>query len=252
MKIIILGSGTSTGVPMVGCNCPVCRSDEPKDRRSRSSLLLRYQNRFILIDSGPDLRLQLLREAVPTIDALLFTHHHADHVNGIDDLRGFHFLHNRVIPAYGCRGTITHLQSCFSYIFQQDENSTHPHLLDPYIISEPFQLFGLTIDPIPLLHGSGSSTGYRIGSFAYLTDCSAIPGSSLKRLQGVRTVVIDGLRWSPHPYHFNIPQAIEAARSFGAEQIVLTHLTHEVSYKERNRLPDGVEFAFDGQVIEPK
>lgn len=250
MKAIILGSGTSTGVPMVGCSCPVCSSADPRDRRSRASLLICHAGKNILVDTSTDLRSQMLREAIPQIDAVLFTHAHADHVNGIDDLRGFHFLHRQVVPCYACPATMGRLQKGFGYIFLQDEGATHPPLLEPQVVNGPFDLFGLPVIPIPLEHGAGASCGYRIGSFAYLTDCSAIPAASLALLQGVVTVVIDGLRWSSHPFHFNIEGAIAAMQQLQVRRTILTHLTHEVSHAEEQKLPGGVVFAYDGMVID--
>ncbi len=250
MKITILGSGTSTGVPMVGCDCAVCRSDDPRDRRTRASLLIRQADRNILVDTGTDLRQQMLRERVEQIDAVLFTHAHADHVNGIDDLRGFYFRHHRVVPCYACPATIDRLLYGFRYVFLQGEGDTHPPLLEAHPIEGPFDLFGLTVAPIPLLHGPGLACGYRIGAFAYLTDCSAIPAASFSLLQGVETLVIDGLRWSPHPYHFNIEGAMAVGRALGAPRTVLTHLTHEVAHAESLRLPAGVAFAYDGMTFE--
>jgi len=202
------------------------------------------------VDTSTDLRMQMLAQKVDKIDGILFTHAHADHVNGIDDLRGFHFLHHRVIPCYGSTATMARLQSGFRYIFTQDEGATHPPLIEPVTIDGPFELFGLRIIPIPLEHGLGVSHGYRIGPFAYLTDCSGIPPASNLLLQGVQTIVIDGLRWSPHPFHFNIENAITAARTMGATRTILTHLTHEVFHAESSRLPQGVEFAWDGMSFE--
>lgn len=250
MKIIVLGSGTSTGVPMVGCDCPVCRSTDPRDRRTRTSLLIQHDGRNILIDTCTDLRQQMLREQINQVDAVLFTHAHADHVNGIDDLRGFHFRHRSVVPCYACPAVLERLLGGFRYIFERGVQDTHPPLLQPIGIDAPFELFGLTVVPIELVHGPGFSCGYRIGSFAYLTDCSAIPEGSMMLLKGVTTVVIDGLRWSSHPFHFNIHRAIAAAQALCAERIVLTHLTHEVAHAESAQLPAGVEFAYDGMTLQ--
>jgi len=246
MKITILGCGTSTGVPMVGCDCPVCTSHDPRDKRTRASLLICYNERTVLVDTSTDLRKQALRHHVRRIDAVLFSHAHADHVNGIDDLRGFHFIHKEVIPCFASRETLDTLQSGFSYIFNEHDGSGYMPLLDAHEISSPFELFGQTITPIPLLHGRTSSLGYRIGNFAYLTDCSAIPESSQNLLQGVELVVIDGLRWAEHPYHFNIPGAIAAAGQIKASRTILTHLTHQIAYSEGVKLPPGVELAYDG------
>lgn len=250
MKVTILGSGTSTGVPMVGCSCPVCKSDDTRDERTRASLLLQHNGRTILVDTSTDLRRQALREGIERIDAVLFTHPHADHINGIDDLRGFHFLHKEIIPAYAGKQTFEVLFKSFKYIFFEQNGSGYSPLLYPNEIAEPFELFGLSVTPIPLAHGKIVSFGYRFGNFAYLTDCGAIPESSMQLLAGVEVMVIDGLRWSYHPFHFNIEGAIAAAQPLKAMRVVLTHLTHEVKYSEQSRLPDGFEFAYDGMTFE--
>jgi phosphoribosyl 1,2-cyclic phosphate phosphodiesterase len=246
MKITILGSGTSTGVPMVGCGCRVCSSGDVMDKRTRASLLIRHNGHIILVDTSSDLRQQLLRERVKKLDAVFFTHAHADHVNGIDDLRGFYFLHKEVIPCFASHTTLDILQAGFGYIFREEENSGYTPLLTVNVVSDPFELFGLEIIPVPLLHGRTTALGYRIGSFAYLTDCSAIPDSSLPLLEGLDLLIIDGLRWTEHPFHYNIDGAITAATKLHAPRVILTHLTHEVAYSEGCRLPPGFEFAFDG------
>jgi phosphoribosyl 1,2-cyclic phosphate phosphodiesterase len=245
MKITILGCGTSTGVPMVGCNCPVCSSDNPRDKRTRASLLICYNDHAVLIDTSTDLREQALRQGIRRIDAVLFTHAHADHVNGIDDLRGFHFIHREIIPGFASRETLRTLQNGFSYIFNEHDGSGYTPLLAAHEISAPLELFGRTIIPIPLLHGRTPSLGYRIGNFAYLTDCSSIPDQSLELLQGLDLLIVDGLRWTEHPYHFNIPGAIAAARQIGPPRTILTHLTHQIAYSEEIKLPPGFELAYD-------
>lgn len=250
MKVTILGSGTSTGVPMVGCRCPACTSDNPKDRRTRASLLIRHGGRNILVDTSTDLRRQALREGLDRVDAVLFTHPHADHVNGIDDLRGFHFLHKEVIPCYAAPATFAALQVSFRYIFFESGGSGYTPLLSPHEISGRFELFGLTVTPVPLVHGKGCALGFRIGNFAYLTDCSAIPDDSLQFLEGLEVLVVDGLRWTPHPFHFNIEAAIAAVGPIRPARVVLTHLTHEVLHSEQAKLPPGFEFAYDGMVID--
>lgn len=246
MKITILGSGTSTGVPMVGCSCRVCSSDDSRDKRTRASLLIRNNGRTILVDTSSDLRQQVLRESVTKIDAVFFTHAHADHVNGIDDLRGFYFIHKEIIPCFASRATLDILQSGFGYIFSDHEGSGYPPLLAAHENSAPIELFGQTIIPIPLLHGRTFTHGYRIGNFAYLTDCSAIPDSSLELLKGLELLVIDGLRWTEHPCHFNITGAIAAARQLNAPRTILTHLTHQIAHSEESKLPPGFELAYDG------
>lgn len=246
MKITILGCGTSTGVPMVGCSCPVCSSNDPRDKRTRASLLICYNDRTVLVDTSTDFREQALRQHIRRIDAVLFSHAHADHVNGIDDLRGFHFLHREIIPCFASGTTLETLHSGFSYIFNDYEDSGYPPLLADREVSDPFELFGQVITPIPMIHGKTSSLGYRIGNFAYLTDCSAIPEPSMALLQGLDLLIIDGLRWTEHPCHFNVEGAIAAARQTGTPRTILTHLTHQVAYSEEAKLPRGVEFAYDG------
>ena len=250
MKVTILGSGTSTGVPMVGCRCRVCGSDNPKDKRTRASLLIRYNGRNILVDTSTDLRQQALREGLDRIDAVLLTHPHADHVNGIDDLRGFHFLHKEIIPCYASPATFETLLAGFRYVFFEFTGSGYTPLLSQHEISGPFELFGLTVIPVPLEHGKGTALGFRVGKFAYLTDCSAIPDISLQLLEELDVLVIDGLRWTPHPFHFNIDAAIAAVEPIKPARVVLTHLTHEVSYSEQAKLPPGFEFAYDGMAFD--
>ena len=251
MKAIILGSGTSTGVPMVGCRCRVCTSTDPRNHRTRSSLLIRTDTgNNIVIDTATDLRRQMIRERIEAIDAVLFTHTHADHVNGIDDLRGFHFIHKRLVPCYGVAETIRRLNATFPYIFKGLESPGYAPLMESHLIDAPFDLFGCRITPVPLLHGPISTTGYRINDLAYLTDCSAIPDSSHPLLQGLDTLIIDALRYSPHPGHFNITGALEVIADLNPRRALLTHLTHEVDHHDGAHLPAGVELAYDGMVIQ--
>lgn len=251
MKVTILGSGTSTGIPMVGCSCPVCTSADSRDTRTRASLLVELAGKFILIDTSPDLRRQALREKIPHIDAVLFTHTHADHVNGIDDLRGYHLLHKRVIPCYGDRETIAHLAHNFSYIFSGAQQGVYTPLLEAHGVNGPFHLFGETIVPVPLVHGYSYATGYRIGTVAYLTDCNRIPESSLALLTGLDILIIDGLRYTPHVSHFTIDDALAVAARLSPRLTVLTHLTHEVAHWQEEKLPAWALFAYDGMVLRP-
>ncbi len=250
MKITILGSGTSTGVPMVGCSCRVCTSLEPRDKRTRASILIETGGNYILVDTSTDLRKQALRERIPHIDAVLFTHSHADHIHGIDDLRGFHFIHRRLIPCYGTKETLDVIARNFSYIFKGMESDGYAPLLQPHVIRHPFPLFGETIVPIPLLHGSSPATGYRIDGIAYLTDCSVIPESSRELLADIELLIIDALRYTPHSNHFNIDAALRVVDDLKPARAIFTHLTHEVSCRDGDRLPEGVELAYDGMVLE--
>lgn len=250
MKVTILGSGTSTGVPMVGCSCRVCSSDDPRDKRTRASLLIQHNGRSILIDASTDLRFQALREGIERVDAVLFTHSHADHVNGIDDLRGFHFLHKEIIPCFGSRTTVDILLARFRYIFHEHEGSGYTPILKPVEVAGPFELFGLTVIPVALRHGRTQALGFRIGGFAYLTDCNGISPSSLSLLEGLDLLVIDGLRWKAHPFHFNIEEAISATTPLKPARTILTHLSHDVSFADGSTLPPGYEFACDGMVFD--
>jgi phosphoribosyl 1,2-cyclic phosphate phosphodiesterase len=251
MKITILGSGTSTGVPMVGCRCPVCTSDDPRDRRTRSSLLVESAGRYLLVDTSTDLRRQAIRAKLPHIDAVLFTHTHADHIHGIDDLRGFHFIHRRVIPCFGGQATIDTLMRKFPYIFHGRAEEGYFPLLEPHVVGGPFSLFGCQIVPVPLQHGRATAMGYRFNNVAYLTDCSRIPETSLPLLHGLEVLIIDALRYTPHASHFNIAGALQAAAALRPQRTILTHLSHEVPYRDGTTLPPGVEFAYDGLTLTP-
>jgi phosphoribosyl 1,2-cyclic phosphate phosphodiesterase len=250
MKITILGSGTSTGVPMVGCHCPVCGSTDPRDKRTRASLLVECGGRRMLVDTSTDLRRQALREAIPQVDAVLLTHTHADHINGIDDLRGFHFIHRRIIPCYGSPETMKKVTASFAYIFDGLSSEGYSPLLEPFAVDAAFGLFGCSVLPVPINHGTLNATGYRFENAAYLTDCSEIPEPSMALLQGLDLLIIDALRYSPHPNHFNIEGALQVVHALRPRRTLLTHLTHEVHHRDSASLPPGVEFAYDGMVIE--
>ena len=248
LDITILGSGTSTGVPVIGCDCSVCHSTDPHNQRTRCSALLSYDSYNILIDTATDLRQQALREKIDHVDAVLYTHSHADHMHGIDDLRGFNFRHKGAIPLYGSPRTLERVRDNFNYIFTDVETPGYVPRLSLNPVETEFELFGVQIIPVPIDHGGMQAYGYRCGSFAYLTDCNSIPEKSLRLLSGLELLVLDGLRFKPHNTHFNIPQAIEMADKIGARQTLLTHLSHDVDHSRHSReLPPGVGFAYDGQ-----
>ncbi|PLX78668.1 MAG: MBL fold metallo-hydrolase [Desulfuromonas sp.] len=253
MSVIILGSGGSPGVPMPGCDCAVCASIDPCDQRTRCSALVSWRGKSILIDASTDLRQQALRENIRRIDAVLFTHTHADHLHGIDDLRPFNRHHDGPIPVYASAMAENHLRRVFPYIFCAGDGEGYRPELSLNTFDGPFEVCGLPITPVLLQHGRGEAYGFRFGPFAYLTDCSGLPDSSRELLRGISTLVIDGLRWRPHTTHFNIPEAVACANSLGIKRVILTHLNHEVAHRrDSQRLPEGVEFAYDGQVIEVK
>ncbi len=250
LTVTILGAGTSTGVPVPGCSCAVCTSGLPENSRTRCSALLSFAGRNILIDASTDLRQQALREGITRIDAVLFTHTHADHVHGIDDLRPFNRRGEPAIAVYGSAETIATLRRRFSYIFDAGAEPGYRPRLETREASAPFRLFGLPIEPLPLRHGSGQCLGYRIGPFAYLADCSAIPKSSWDLLGGLEALVIDALRFRPHATHFTIAQALKVAEALAPKRTLLTHLSHDVDYpRHAPDLPPGVELARDGQSL---
>ncbi len=250
LKLTVLGSGTSTGVPVLGCHCAVCSSSDPRNSRTRCSVLLEWSGRNVLIDTATDFRQQALREGIEQIDSVLFTHAHADHVHGIDDLRTFTLRTGNAIPAYADRGVLDRLKGLFSYIFSESDAPGYRPRLQVNEVVGPFDLFGQTVVPIPLLHGPGESLGYRVGNLAYIVDCSALPESSWRLLQGLEVLVIDALRFREHESHFSISEAIEVAKKLRVPRTLLTHLTHDIDYpRHATGLPDGVEFAYDGQTL---
>jgi phosphoribosyl 1,2-cyclic phosphate phosphodiesterase len=248
LQAVILGTGTSTGVPVPGCTCAVCNSSVPQDQRTRCSVLLSWGGRNILIDTATDLRQQALREKISHIDAVLFTHTHADHVHGIDDLRPFNHRNQGDIPLYGAADDLATLRRTFPYIFSAEPGAGYRPRLALQEISGAFELFGRTVRPIPLWHGREAVLGYRVGPFAYLTDCNEIPESSAVLLRDLEVLVIDALRFTPHDTHFNVAQALQQVKRLGPRRTLLTHLSHEIDHlRDSQLLPAGVEFAYDGQ-----
>jgi phosphoribosyl 1,2-cyclic phosphate phosphodiesterase len=248
LQVVMLGTGTSTGVPVPGCGCPVCSSSLPANQRTRCSALLSWGGRNVLIDTATDLRQQVLREKVSHVDAVLFTHTHADHVHGIDDLRPFNRRGQAAIPLYGSAADLVALRRSFPYIFAAEPDAGYRPRLALHEIDGPFELYGMTVLPIPLWHGREPTLGYRIGPFAYLTDCNEIPESSAVLLRDLEVLVIDALRFTPHETHFNVAQALLETERLRPRRALLTHLSHDIDHDLHSQsLPAGVEFAYDGQ-----
>lgn len=257
MQVTLLGTGTSTGVPVIGCNCRVCTSTDPRDRRTRTACWIRVNGISIVVDTGPDFRLQALREGIRAVDAVLFTHHHFDHVVGVDDLRPFLFRNKAPIPCYARHDTSVVLQNMFQYIFTDGSYPGVPNLL-LQSVSGPFDVVSrddarrrVRVEPIDVYHGRLPLYGYRVGDFAYITDTSDIPDESLAKLQGVDTLVLDALRHESHPTHFSIAEAVDVARLIGARRTYFTHMTHNLLHaEETTRLPEGIDLGFDGLSFE--
>jgi len=251
VQVVVLGSGTSHGVPMIACDCPVCTSSDPRDKRTRPSILIRAGGAGLLVDTSPELRLQCLANDVRRVDAVLFTHHHIDHVAGLDDLRRFNWLQEGEIPCYGMADTLARLRQMFAYVFSESDYPSAIPRLSLHTITGPFEAAGVPVTPIPLLHGPTAVLGFRVGRFAYCTDVSEIPTDSWPLLRDVDVLILDALRRRPHPTHFNLEQAVDHASRIGAERTYFTHIAHELMHEATNReLPDGMALAHDGQVID--
>ena len=251
MQLTMLGVGSSAGTPMLGCKCAACISSDPRNNRTRCSSLITLNNgKIILIDTGPDLRNQSLREGLTRIDAVLYTHTHADHLHGIDDLRGFCQLQRSQIPLFGSAEAMTHIKDKFGYTLREASNFWDLPVLKINPVSGPFEIFDQTITPIPLKHGNSEIYGYRIGDIAYLTDVSAIPDSSLTLLKGLKLLLLDCLRYTTHYTHINLEQSLQYASLIAAKTTYLIHMTHELEYMELcTKLPDGVYVGYDGLKI---
>ena len=246
MNTVIMGSGTSHGVPVVGCDCRVCRSTDPRDKRSRASLLVRTDDCEIVIDTCPEFRLQAVRHGIKRLDALLYTHAHADHLHGIDDIRPL----TRKNPAavYGSAAVCGELHSRFPYIFTPaGKGGGKPRIELREMPRDGIEVGGLAILPVPIFHGELPIYGYRIGDMAYLTDCSRIPDSSYALLGNLEFLIIGALRFRPHPTHFSVDEAVAEAHRIGAQRTVLTHLCHDATHLELAAyLPKKIEPAYDG------
>jgi phosphoribosyl 1,2-cyclic phosphate phosphodiesterase len=251
MKLTFLGTGTSTGIPLLGCSCQVCRSSDPRDCRTRPSLLVEFEGHAVVIDTSPDFRVQALREKMERLDAVLFTHEHADHILGLDDVRGFYFRQRTPIPIYASAQCMASIQRVFGYIF--DGNYPYGGLakLTPNLIEGSFPLWGLTFTPVPVFHGSLPILGFRFGKTAYVTDFSTIPDSSLALLEGLDVLVLAALRHKPHPAHSTVEQSLAVVERLNPQQTYFTHIAHELGHQQTGRLlPPHVELAYDGLRVE--
>ena len=253
IELNILGSGTSTGIPMLGCDCETCTSEDPRDRRFRSSLLLRWRDTVVVIDTTPEFRLQMLRARCQSLDAVLLTHCHADYVAGLDDVRPFSFGNSRRIPVYGNAENLGLIKKRFDYVWNAPQIGGGLPKIELRPVTDPFVIDQVEIVPVPIQHGIISIYGYRVGNMAYISDVSAIPESSMALLQGVEILIIDAVRYRPHATHFHLDAAIEASRAIGAKQTYFTHLNHDFLHRRlAAELPAGMAPAYDGLLLEAR
>lgn len=251
MQITLLGVGSSSGTPIIACDCATCQSTDPRNSRTRCSSLITLNNGCnILIDTGPDLRQQALREGLQRVDAVLYTHTHADHLHGIDDLRAFCQKQRAQIPLYGSMQTVNHIAEKFGYTLREPSNFWDLPVLKAYSVDDEFEFLGTKITPIPIKHGNSDIFGYRIGKFAYITDVSEIPETSMSLLNDLDVLLLDCLRIEPHYSHINFEQSMNYAGRIGAKTTYLIHMTHELEYTALSKmLPENIVVAYDGLKI---
>ena len=253
MRILFLGTGTSTGIPTLCCPCAVCQSDDPRNKRLRASVLVQNNGFNFLIDTSTDLRQQCLRHNITRIDGVLYTHHHADHVHGIDELRCFNFFNKNVIPCYGNELTLAAIKKNFSYIFdgEKPQGGGVPQLDMITLNGDSFALGGVRVQPVDIIHGNMTILGYKINNAAYLTDCSSLPDKAREVLSGLDVLVLNALGFEPHPTHFCLDQALEAIAELRPKRAILTHINHKFDHETVSRdLPDNVELAYDGLTVD--
>lgn len=254
MRVTLLGTGTSVGVPMIGCACAVCTSDDPRDQRTRTGVLIEHDARRLLVDISADFRQQALRVKIDRLDALLVTHCHADHVFGLDDIRPLNFRHGP-LPLYASAATWRQLRRVFYYIFEREHVGGGLPQIIPHTIEEDFEVGGLRVTPLTLIHGRGEVTGFRFSdgerALAFVTDCNEIPPASLAKLRDLDLLIIDALRYTPHSTHLHLEQTLAYIAQLQPRRALLTHMSHDFKHAElQATLPDGVEPAYDGLRIE--
>jgi phosphoribosyl 1,2-cyclic phosphate phosphodiesterase len=246
--IEFLGTGTSLGVPMIGCKCHVCVSEDPKDKRFRTSLLICHKGKNIVIDCGPDFRTQLLRAGVDDLESVIITHEHRDHIAGLDDVRSINYILRKSVELRLSKESLDAVKVEFPYIFDPGDYKGAPQIDVVELTSEPFELLGLRFIPLEVLHRNMKVFGFRIGDFSYITDANHIPKSTMKLLRGTKILVLNALRPKKHPSHFSLEEAVDIAKEVGANQTYFTHLGHLIGKHEliNNKLPENMELAYDG------
>jgi len=249
--LTVLGSGTSMGVPTIGCNCRVCTSQDPRDRRTRPSILIEYNDHAVLIDTTPDFRQQALRERMTRLDAVLYTHAHADHVLGLDDVRPLSFRHNSKVPLYADDETARIIERMFEYVFDPTYEYGSLPRVEMHRLNGPLQLFGAVFRPLKILHGKHPITAYRFGNAAYATDFSTIPEETIVDLSGLDLLFLDALRHRPHPTHSTLEDSLKLVDRLKPKRAFFTHMSHDLGHEETNRsLPENVRLSHDGLKLE--
>lgn len=251
MKVTFLGTGTSQGVPVIGCSCEVCTSMDYRDKRLRSSIHLEVEGKSFVIDTGPDFRQQMLREQINKLDAVLFTHGHKDHIAGLDDVRAYNFLQNMDMPVYGNRDVLRQLQVEFHYAFGELRYPGTPQILLHEITEEAFETHGIRFTPLPVMHFKLPVLGFRVNDFCYITDANHIPDSTYEKMKGAKVLVLNALQREKHISHFNLSEALDVATKVGAEQTYFIHISHKLGQHKRieKELPNSVALAYDGLTI---
>jgi phosphoribosyl 1,2-cyclic phosphate phosphodiesterase len=251
LKVTFLGTGTSQGVPVIGCTCEVCRSLDYRDKRLRTSIHLEVDELSLVIDTGPDFRQQMLRENINRLDAVILTHAHRDHTAGIDDVRAYNFLQGMNMPVYGTAETLNQIQQDFAYIFGPDNYPGLPRLDLRTITENPFSIDALNITPLPVLHLRLPVLGFRIGDFSYITDANQIPDATHEKLKGTKILVINALQKEQHISHFNLKEAIEVVKKINPDKAYFTHISHKMGLHAEvsKELPQNISLAVDGQQL---
>jgi phosphoribosyl 1,2-cyclic phosphate phosphodiesterase len=251
-RLTVLGSGTSMGVPTIGCDCPVCQSSDPHDKRTRPSILLEYGGKFVLIDTTPDFRAQAIRENIHQLDAVLYTHTHADHLLGIDDLRPLSYLHKPAkLPLYARPDAAEFIRNMFRYIFEGTYKFGGLAQVELKPVEGSFQLFGAQFDPVVVIHGDAEILGYRFGSAAYLTDHSEIPEGSFAQLKNLDILFLDALRYKPHPTHSTVENSLHIVERLQPKRAFFTHISHDLLHEATNAtLPPNVRLSYDGMKLD--
>lgn len=248
MKITFLGTGTSQGVPVIGCDCEVCKSLDFRNKRLRTSIHLEIGDLSVVIDTGPDFRTQMLQNSIKKVDAIVYTHEHKDHTAGLDDIRPFNFMQKRDMPIFGRKQVLEQIKQEFAYIFSSQKYPGVPQIKPVEINEQPFSIQGIQFTPLPILHYKLPVFGFRIGDFSYITDANHIPDSTIDLIRGSEIVVLNALQKTAHISHFTLEEAIDMAMTLGAKKTFFTHISHKLGRHQEveEELPEGIFLAYDG------